>query len=56
MSELSDLNLRLCFSALCLKVKNCQLAFLSEKIIEKVSVSVYVLSFLFVASVLIFVR
>ena len=28
--ELYDLNLRLCFSALCLKVKNSQLAFLSD--------------------------
>ena len=47
------MKLRLCFFALCLKVRNCWFAFLSEEF-EEISVCVSALSFLFVASVLFF--
>ena len=56
VSELFDLKLRLCFSALYLKVKNCLLSFLSEEFVQKVSALVFAISYLFIDSVLFFMR
>ena len=43
--KLSDLKLTLCFFALCLKVRNCWLVFLSEEFVEKVLASISVIPF-----------
>ena len=51
--KLYDLELRLCFSVLCLKVRNCRLAFLSQEFAE-ISASESATSFLFFGSVLLF--
>ena len=50
--ELLDLKLRLCFSALVLKVQKCRLELLRDEFAKKVSASVSSMSFWVVASVL----
>ena len=55
-SELLNLKLSFYFSALVLKVRNCGLELLREDFAEKVPASMSTMSFLVVASVLLFVR
>ena len=56
VSELSDLKLRPHFSALCVKVRNSLLAFLTKEFVEKISASISAIYFCSVAAVLFFVR
>ena len=55
-SELLDLKLRFCFSALVSKVRKCGLELLMEEFSENVSANVSAMSFLLVAFILFFVR